>query len=90
MGFKKEDRYAVRRIHEERRRYVYLNPAGEETELPLTFNAQWTNGEPAKLTMHQALLLQQDASAEIGPWLDPKEPETQWRCVHLPTLESWN
>lgn len=90
MGFKRQERYVIRRTHEQTRRYVYLNVAGEETEIRTVFGAVWTNSEPAQLTLHQAQILRQDANAELEPWMKAAEPETLWTTVAMADITGWN
>lgn len=90
MTFKPQERYVVRRVHEETRRYVYLNHAGEETELPAGFGARWTNSEPAKLTLHQAHLKRDDAHDMLGPWLPIDDPDSFWKIIPVASIQTWN
>lgn len=56
MGFKKQERYWLRRLIAGR--WWYLNANGEPTRAPKLFGENWSNGDPVALTYTQALKLQ--------------------------------
>jgi hypothetical protein len=84
MTFQKEKRYRVYRVHETTGRELFLADAkGSITQHTGQFGVPWTNGEPARFTLHQATKLKDALNAQL-----PEVAELV-KTDYLPTNRLW-